>query len=115
MTVQDTMPHRGRFQAQGDHLEKSRSWSRDSPLPASQAHALLKALYEDLSPAERRDREATFADAHEYIDRAAKAGGVSADPLTIKKTYTPRNARRRQLRVDIEVLAGLAFVPEEMR
>lgn len=111
MTVQDTMPHRGRFQAQGD-LEKSRSWSRDSPLPASQAHALLKALYEDLSPAERRDREAAFADAHEYIDRGAKAGGVTAPT---KKTFVPRNARRGQLRVDIEVLAGLAFVPEETR
>jgi hypothetical protein len=110
MTAQDIMSHRGRFQAQGD-IEKSRGWSRDSPLPASQAHNLLNTLYEELGLAERRDRETAFVKAHEYIDRGAKAGGVTAPT---KKTFPP-NARRGQPRVDIEVLAGLAFVSEETR
>ena len=102
MTAQNSMPHRGRFQAQGDRTEKSKNWAQATALAASQAHNLLNALCEELSHAERRDREVAFAEAHEFIDRGAKAGGVTPT----KKTF-PRNARRGQPRVDIEVLAGL--------
>jgi len=106
MTAQNSMPHRGRFQAQGYGTEMSKNWSQATASLASQAHCLLNALCEDLSPVERRDREAAFAKAHEYIDRGAKVGGVTPT----KKTFPP-NARRGQPRVDIEVLAGRAFVP----
>ena len=109
MTAQNSMPHRGRFQAQGNNTEKSKNWSQETSLPAPQAHDLLNALCEDLNPAERRDREVAFAQAHEYIETGATAGGIGPPPL-IKKTF-PRRVGRGQPRVDIEVLAGLAFVP----
>ena len=96
-------PHRGRIQAQGGGTEESESWSQDEPLTKKAGLALLERLKRRLRPAERRARAKPFADARRFIENGK--GGVDA-PLG--KTFSDR--RRRAIRVDIEVLAGTAFL-----
>jgi hypothetical protein len=62
-----------------------------------------------LSPAEAVARETAFEQAHAFVDAAASAGGV--DAYTPKSFPQPPN--RGGIRVDIEVITGTAFVPDE--
>lgn len=103
--------HRGRFQAQGGKgrgLQESESWAQELPLTAVDAHALLNKLRDRLSVADQQLRQTAFVQAHEYIDSALAAGGVGP----IKKTFPRGNLRKVDGRVDVEVIKGLAFVPE---
>lgn len=96
--------HRGRFQAQGDGLEESESWSQDEPLTKSAALRLLSRLKAKLSGKERARREKAFEKAEHYIRNAED--GIDS-PL--KKSFYD-DKRNRSIRVDIEILAGKAFV-----
>lgn len=72
---------------------------------------MLEQLRMKLSPAERNHRETAFKQAAEFIDRAARAGGV-----TVHKRSYPVPPRADGRRVDIEVLSGEAFVdPQESK
>lgn len=94
------------MQAQGGGIDESESWARDAPLPACIGHELLDSLSGKLAPSERRHREKGFEQAHRYVDRAARAGGTG--PIGKSFPFPPRGDQRR---VDVEVQAGLAFVP----
>jgi hypothetical protein len=95
--------HRGRFQAQGGGTEKSESWSQDEPLSKEEGYALLEKLKNSLTDKELSLREKQFDDAQRYVENVN--GGIDA---TIKKTF--RNRKTKDVRVDIEVLAGRAFI-----
>src|SRR5262249_5922511 len=95
--------HRGRVQAQGGGTQKSVPWAQSSPPTASDGQRLL----DQLTDAELRTRQAEFAQARGFIDRAAKAGGVGP----VKKSF-PLKAVRGGIRVDIEVQKEIAFVPD---
>lgn len=95
-------PHRGRMQAQGNGLEKSVSWSQDEPLTRTQAKGLLQRLKALLSKPEYAERAEQFEQAERYIEGA---NGLEAPN---RKTF--QNRKTRDVRVDIEVLAGRAFV-----
>ena len=56
-------------------------------------------------------RETAFDQAHAYIDIAMEAGGVDA---LMKKSFPNGKLRRTDPRVDIEVQAGRAFVPQRI-
>ena len=99
--------HRGRVQAQGGGTEKSVSWAHDEPPTASDGQRMLDQLAAQLSPAELQARQDAFAQAREFINRAAQAGGIGP----IKKSF-PRKPVRGGIRVDIEVQKGIAFVPD---
>ena len=101
--------HRGRLQAQGPRTEQSQSWSQDDPLTASDGQKLLRKLAESLSQSERIERRVAFEKAHGWIAAAAGKGGVNA-PVS-KKFWDLKGPR--DIRVDIEVWTGLAFVPDE--
>lgn len=104
-------PHRGRVQAQGAGLEKSQPWGRDTPLPRADGHDLLSRLAEQLTARELKARADALELAHEEVNRAASVGGVPQDRrYPYAKTFPPW-AGRDEPRVDIEVHAGLAFVP----
>ncbi|HLP90325.1 MAG TPA: hypothetical protein VK184_17285 [Nostocaceae cyanobacterium] len=45
----------------------------------------------------------------QYINRAAKAGGVDAQ---VSKTFSNRSKEENDVFVDIEVIKGKAFVPD---
>jgi hypothetical protein len=49
-----------------------------------------------------------FREAHKYIDKSAKCGGIDA---IIKKSF-PQPSLQGGKRVDIEVLMGKAFIPD---
>ena len=96
-------PHRGRIQAQGGGTEASEKWAQDEPLTKADGLTLLDKLKRRLTKAERQARKDQFADARRFIENVE--GGVDA-PLG--KTFL--NRKRRPIRVDIEVLAGTAFL-----
>jgi hypothetical protein len=104
------MPHRGRFQAQGPNqgeaIEESVPWNRELPPTNTDGYQMLNTLRDRLSAQEQQERLVAFAQARQFVDRAATAGGVRA---IVRKSY-PSPARRDGRRVDVEVLAGVAFV-----
>lgn len=96
--------HRGRFQAQGDGLEESESWSQDEPLSKNDALKLLDKLNGRLSEKELKKREKAFRSASDYIKNAQ--GGIDA----VKKKSFYDDKKKRSIRVDVEILGGKAFV-----
>ena len=100
--------HRGRIQVQGGGVEESIPWTRGTPPNASEGHDMLNELHARLTPLEQRSREVTFTKAHEFIDRVAKVGGAHHP---VKKTFLVSPGRDNR-RIDIEVIIGLAFVPD---
>ncbi len=99
--------HRGRVQAQGGGTEKSVPWAQSTPPTASDGQRMLDDLAAQLTDAELQARQAAFAQAREFINRAARAGGVGP----VKKSF-PLKSVRGGIRVDIEVQKGTAFVPD---
>lgn len=95
-------PHRGRIQAQGKGLEKSVSWSQDEPLTRKQGKTLLQQLKTLLTAQEQEERTEQLEKAERYIDNAK---GIEAPE---KRRFL--NRKTKDVRIDIEVLAGRAFV-----
>ena len=95
--------HRGRFQAQGDGLEESESWNQDEPLTKKGGLSLLNKLKSKLSSKDRKMRELQFEDAERFI-KGVKGGIRSPE----RKTFQDR--KTKDVRVDIEVWSGFAFV-----
>jgi hypothetical protein len=96
--------HRGRIQAQGGGTEKSESWSQDEPLSKADGLNLLRDLENQLTDKERQDREKQLADAQRFIENAQ---GVDA-PTT--RIFRNLKHKRSDIRIDIEVIAGTAFM-----
>ncbi len=95
--------HRGRIQAQGGGLEESVNWAQDDPLTKEDGLVLLSELKKKLSDKEFKKRAQQFEQAERYIENVE--GGIDA---VKKKTF--RNRKTKDVRVDIEVLAGTAFI-----
>lgn len=95
--------HRGRIQAQGGGTEKSESWAQDEPLSKEDGLSLLEKLKSRMTKKELQLRERQFDDAERYIENAE--GGLDA---VKKKTF--RNRKTKDVRVDIEILSGIAFL-----
>ena len=99
--------HRGRIQAQGGGVEKSAPWAQDHPLTRREGLEKVDALAAKLTPKEFRDRQEPLEKVREWTGRAAQAGGVDAP---VSKTFKKKGAK--DIRVDIEVKTGRAFVPD---
>lgn len=101
-------PHRGRFQAQGNGLEESESWHKKNPIPAPEGKTLIEKLKNRLNKDDLECRKKAFGNCEEAVDEAEKNGGL----LACKKSFydSPQN---KKVRVDLEVNAGLAFIPEK--
>ena len=101
-TILMTKKHRGRIQAQGNGVEKSVTWSQDEPLSREQGKTLLQQLKGQLSEKEHAERAEQFEQAERYI------AGANEIPAPERRTF--QNRKTKDVRVDIEVLAGRAFV-----
>jgi hypothetical protein len=97
-----TKKHRGRIQAQGNGVEKSVTWSQDEPLSREQGKTLLQQLKSQLSDKEHAERAEQFDQAERYIE------GANGIPAPERRTF--QNRKTKDVRVDIEVLAGRAFI-----
>jgi hypothetical protein len=100
-------PHRGRVQAQGGDTEKSEAWAQATPPSISDVLAKLDDLENSLTPAEKRQREEAFKQAREYVRKVPKPGLEGGT----KKSFPRR--KTGSIRVDIEVITGLACVPDD--
>ncbi|MEZ6937539.1 hypothetical protein ACB035_03080 [Aeromonas sp. S12(2024)] len=98
------MKNRGRFQAQGMRLEKSKPWARNGDLGVTESIDLLNHLEASLPQNEILIREVEFSKARSYVQGA---NGVQAQ---VSKTFRVKNTKSE--RVDIEVRAGRAFVKD---
>lgn len=106
-------PHRGRFQAQGVDIPQNsgtvaKAWGGANPLPEEQGHSKLDDLKGMLTSGQQANRSTSFSLAHMYVRRAKASGGVTAR----WSRSCPQNKidSDDDRRVDIEVLAGKAFV-----
>lgn len=101
-----TVLNRGRFQAQGDGLEKSRPWA-DADVPTKQeGHTFITELKGQLSPAELAIRKNCFQKAKQWVDEAPQKGYVVVTPIkTSFQPYPPI----KDIRVDGELYSGSAF------
>lgn len=104
------MDHRGRHQAQGSDIhggDRSRPWSQVDPYPAADGHTHLSALEAELGKAAAKRREICFKMAHRFIEKAERAGGVGPTSLHFP---AGRPGEDTDIRVDIEINKGLAFI-----
>ncbi|MBA4155818.1 hypothetical protein, partial [Flavobacterium sp.] len=101
----DPQDHRGRIQAQGGGLEASEPWSQTTPLTQSEGLALLDSLVSKIGPKEAGKRQIAVARAIRFIMNAANGGGVGVTNVSFLEPGT------KDIRIDIEVRAGSAFVP----
>lgn len=99
--------HRGRFQAQGGGTQKSVPWNMQNPITKSHAITSITNLENKLSPAELSARQQCFIKAYKYV-RATPAIGVTA---FFKHSCVPFPPKK-DIRVDIDVLSGTAFVDD---
>jgi hypothetical protein len=99
--------HRGRIQAQGGGTEKSETWAE--PKPPTESEMLKKGddLESQLTTREKKDREQPLAQLRRFIRSAARGGGVTAP---VSKSFLKRGSR--DIRIDLEVITGMACVPD---
>jgi transglutaminase-like putative cysteine protease len=118
----DEKCHRGSLQAQGRDIAgpgkgnsrtKSTPWAQPKPLTLTEGLEKLQELRLQLTPAELAVRLTYLADAEAYMRNVARSGGVCAGP---PKSFGPNRAIKdhvdKGVRVDINVNAGKAFVPD---
>lgn len=96
--------NRGRLQAQGGKIEDSEAWNQSSPLYIIEAVNKLDLLKSRQSGKEEKLRVNAYIKAEAYINNCKNSNGVSA---RVSKTFMVKNDAHR--RVDIEVIAGVAF------
>lgn len=106
-TKLDLMINRGRFQAQGNNLEKSAAWSTDNPVTKPMGIERLDNLEGQLTPAEFDERQNSMQKARNFVNNAPVEGHFAQ----IIKTFYD-DVRRRSIRVDVEIRAGIAFITQ---
>jgi hypothetical protein len=99
--------HRGRIQAQGGKTEQSESWSQNEAPSESEMMTRADLLEGKLTDREKRDRAEPLAKLRSFLRNAARRGGLQAP---VSKSWLKRGSR--DIRIDLEVLAGRACVPD---
>ncbi|NVB42049.1 RHS domain-containing protein [Pseudenhygromyxa sp. WMMC2535] len=97
---------RGRIQAQGGGTEKSVPWTKDTPPTVSEGLDMLDSLKSQLTKPEFKARKELIEKAQKWITKAGENGGVSAP---VSKTFKAKGPT--DIRIDIEIITGDAFVP----
>ncbi len=102
--------NRGRFQAQGDGLEKSRPWAQEDVPTKSDGHAFLDELKGKLTPSELAVRATCFEKAKKWVDKSPRQGHNIVSPM--KPSFLP-SPPIRSIRVDGELYSGVAFKDDD--
>lgn len=97
--------NRGRIQAQGKNLEKSKSWTQNSNFTKNEAIEKLDALWNELSSTQKKDRKAAYDKAKKYILNAPKSGYCNTNGK-ISKTFQAPQRKDSSARIDIEIIKG---------
>lgn len=80
---------------------------QDTPPTALEALEELDKLKQQLSPAALKLRDRAFHEAKNWIEQAAKMGGVAAP---VNRTFPKYRKSKGNECVDIEVITGEAFI-----
>lgn len=107
--IKKIFQHRGRFQAQGGGLEESENWAQDNALTVDKALKLISKLENKLQKRDYQIRKKPFNKARRFVIEAGKNGGVNSP-----STKSWKVKKSKDLRVDIEVHSGTAFVNVEI-
>ncbi|MCK5718264.1 MAG: hypothetical protein KAH77_12325 [Thiomargarita sp.] len=99
------MLHRGRIQAQGGGVEESVSWSRNTPLSKEEGLHKIDTLENILPPNEAKMRAHAFEKARVFVIKAADNGGIDAQ---VSKSCRVKGTK--DIRIDIEIITGKAFI-----
>jgi hypothetical protein len=99
--------NRGRIQAQGNNTEKSAPWATNDDHTKNMGLERVANLQNQLTPAELNLRILSLDKCRDRIN-TTPSYGVSAQ---MKKSFYD-DFRNRQIRVDIEVNAGSAFLDD---
>lgn len=99
------MNNRGRFQAQGEILEKSAAWATNDEVSKIVGNERLDNLYAQLTAAELAVRVSAIQKARNFINNAP----VNGHYAQIIKSYYD-DVRNREVRIDVEIRAGRAFI-----
>lgn len=97
--------HRGRIQAQGGGIEESENWASNTPPDVEKGLEMLQNLQEKLPPKEQQNRKELFDKAERFIRAAGAKNGLTAQ---VSKSFLKKDSK--DVRIDIEVIAGVAFV-----
>lgn len=98
--------NRGRFQAQGDRLEKSTPWAQEDIPTKLDGYSFLDDLKGQLTPSELSVRVSCFEKAKNWVNEAPRQGYVVVTPIkTSFQPYPPI----KDIRVDGELYSGTAF------
>ena len=98
--------HWGRIQAQGAGYEDSEMWSQPNPLSSTDGITMLDQLVARMPQHVYQARRTAVQKAWTWISRVAQAGGADAPA---SKTFLEPGSRDE--RIDVEIIAGSAFVP----
>jgi len=99
------MNNRGRFQAQDENLEKSAAWATDEDVSKQMGNERLNNLNAQLTAAELAVRVNAMQKARDFVDNAP----INGHYAQIVKSYFD-DVRHREVRVDVEIRAGRAFI-----
>ncbi len=101
--------NRGRFQAQDNKLEESVSWSDYSDIKKKDGHNYITSLKNLLSKKQLTVRKKAFLKAQQFVNQAPSDGYNVIGLKIISKNYfdDPYN---REVRVDVEIRGGIAFI-----
>jgi hypothetical protein len=103
---QDGWRHRGRVQAQGGGAEESEKWEQNEPPTESEMLGKSDSLEAKLTRSQANDRAEPFERLRDFMRRAVKHGGVGPTTKSFRKKGS------RDIRVDLEVIKGLACVAD---
>ena len=98
--------HRGRIQAQGSGTEKSVAWALDTAPTGGEMLQFCDDLESQFTGQEAKDRTIPLGQIRRFIKSAEQAGGLAA-PVS-KSWRTPGS---KDIRIDLEVIKGMACVP----
>jgi hypothetical protein len=103
--------NRGSIQIQGKDINApgntiSWSWSRTTPVPASEGLAELASLWDTLSRGQKKQRDEAYPRIVKYITNAPPTG---IPPNWPGKTFQNRQTRTGTERIDLVVVTGIAF------
>lgn len=111
--------NRGQFQAQGStsakdnsKLQKSRPWNTENPPTKKDGKGFLDELKKKLSKSALEAREVCFQKAERYVNNAPKSG-LCHIPSKSFRDISNRTGFKKDVRVDLEVCKGYAFVDDK--
>ena len=110
-------PYRGAVQAQGSDITKkggyTRSWAEDKPITDEEGLSFLDKIKGECTKSQQAIREMPFKRARRFIKGASSLGGVLPEAQPKSFYYRENDKKYSSIRVDIEIHAGLTFIPVE--